>query len=279
MSKIYFYADPIDPNAQAFKQEAIRLFGQTKPAKANVAVVIGGDGTLLNFFHKTLYWYGLPAFGVKASAKSKGFLLNEQPDGAKNPSWLLEDIAQSYKTTIRPLHVRGEAIDGKVFEDIAINDVVVSHARAEQTIDTIVSIDGEAYPHKIRGDGMLVSTFLGSTGYNASAMGVIPPYGKNVMLITPLVSMPVMTGNFLPQQRWPCLVHISCLSPDWRRASLSADNRTLSKKIAEVDISQANGITATILHAPHLTFEQKFMDARKMIARKRAALFAALQAG
>jgi hypothetical protein len=44
MPKIYFYADPIDPNAQAFKQEAIRLFGQTKLGKANVAVVIGGDG-------------------------------------------------------------------------------------------------------------------------------------------------------------------------------------------------------------------------------------------
>jgi NAD kinase len=81
-----------------------------------------------------------------------------------------EDIAKSYPTKIHPLHINGADIGGKRFEDIAINDVVVSHTRAEQTIDTIVSINGAAYPHKIRGDGMLVSTFLGSTGYNASAM-------------------------------------------------------------------------------------------------------------
>ncbi len=53
----------------------------------------------------------------------------------------------------------------------------------------------------------------------------------------------------------------------------------ISKKIAEVDISQAADITATILHAPRLTFERKFMLTRRMIARKRAALFTALQAG
>lgn len=51
---------------------------------------------------------------------------------------------------------------------IALNDVVVGHPHVNGTLRAKISIDGKQYGNEILGDGVVVSTPLGSTGYYQS---------------------------------------------------------------------------------------------------------------
>ena len=69
----------------------------------------------------------------------------------------------------------------------ALNDIVIHRAGALSLVSLIVYVNGE-YLNTFKGDGMILSTPTGSTGYNLSAGGPIVDPKARLILLTPINS-------------------------------------------------------------------------------------------
>ncbi|MEH6584855.1 MAG: NAD(+)/NADH kinase, partial [Halioglobus sp.] len=85
--------------------------------EADVVVVLGGDGMLLQVIHETLS-LGKPIYGMNSG--TVGFLLNEF-----NPDDLEQRIAEAITVPIAPLLMRVETRDGEARELLAFNEVAL----------------------------------------------------------------------------------------------------------------------------------------------------------
>lgn len=265
--KIHFYLGHISPLARTAFEDLTKRYGQSDIAPCDVIVALGGDGTMLEVFKKTLHTYNKPVYGLNYG--SFGFLMNQPP---KSFERFADVLATAEKTTFYPLKVTAEDENGKSLSDSAINDIVFSHTHARQTIDLKVEIDGHVLSNTLRGDGLILSTPLGSTGYNASAFGPLPPFGENETIVTPLNAMPLYKGYFAPFRTTPSFFDIEVLTPDHRPVSLTADNRCLTEHCSVASISQDKSVQGVLLHASASPFRMKYEQAVATIKEKRRSL-------
>ena len=137
-------------------------------AAADLAVVLGGDGTMLNAARQ-LARSGVPLVGVNQGRL--GFM-TDIALGAMTDSitGLLEGRYAKEQRILLDIEIQrgGE----KAFSALALNDVVVSKGDAGRMIELEVKVDGELI-HVLRADGLIVSTPTGSTAYALSANGPI----------------------------------------------------------------------------------------------------------
>jgi NAD+ kinase len=97
---------------------------------------------------------------------------------------LPERLTTARKTSIRPLKVEARRVTGDVTTVFAINEIVVSRQRL-QAVELCVKISGKRRRELI-GDGLLVATPIGSTGYNRSAGGPALPLSSRLLVLTGL---------------------------------------------------------------------------------------------
>ena len=137
-------------------------------AKADVAVVLGGDGTMLNSARR-LAEYQVPLVGVNQGRL--GFMTDiARNDMVLAMTQLLEGRFEAEQRFLLDTEVlRGGA---SVFKTLALNDVVVNKGDIGRMIEMKVEVDGE-FLYVLRADGMIVSTPTGSTAYALSANGPI----------------------------------------------------------------------------------------------------------
>ena len=137
-------------------------------AKAELAVVLGGDGTMLNTARR-LSDHAVPLVGINQGRL--GFLTDIGRDVAL--AKLGEILDGRYTEELRVM-LDAEVVRGghRVFQTLAFNDVVVNKGDLGRMIEFDLSIDGE-YVYTQRSDGMILSTPTGSTAYALSANGPI----------------------------------------------------------------------------------------------------------
>ncbi|MEY4649685.1 MAG: putative inorganic polyphosphate/ATP-NAD kinase [Pseudomonadota bacterium] len=147
---------------QAFKSIALEDIG----TKADLAIVVGGDGTMLGVA-RSLVNFDIPLIGINQGRF--GFLAD------LNTSNMLESIDEifrgsSYKD--KRMLLQSKIFRGKtcIHESLALNDVVVRSG--SRLIELEVSING-SFVHKQRSDGLVVTTPTGTTAYALSAGGPI----------------------------------------------------------------------------------------------------------
>ncbi len=135
---------------------------------ADLAVVVGGDGTLLTAA-RNLAQHGTPLVGVNQGRV--GFMtdiglgdMGEAMDAILGGRYTLEE-----RSLIDAQIVRGGAT---LLETVALNDAVVGRGAQGRLIEFQLYLDGE-YVYTLRGDGMIISTPTGSTAYALSAQGPI----------------------------------------------------------------------------------------------------------
>jgi len=151
--------------------EFVDLHGETK---ANLWVVLGGDGTMLRASHKAAE-LDVPLFGINLG--TLGFLTGaEKADGIAQ---LAKVLAGEYETEKRMML----GISQKGSYSLALNDVCVGTAGGLKVFD--VYVNGHLLD-TIRADGILVATPTGSTAYNLSAGGPILMPGSQMMVVTPI---------------------------------------------------------------------------------------------
>jgi len=147
---------------------------------ADLLVAIGGDGTVLNLARRSME-YQIPIIGVNFG--DKGFLA--ELDGTE-----MESLISAAKGNFRESHRMMLDVklmrDGKaVYEDTALNDVVLKSVH--NCIAVTTRILGQV-ASRFAGDGLIISTPTGSTGYSLSAGGpIVEPEARN-MIVTPLAA-------------------------------------------------------------------------------------------
>jgi len=150
-------------------------------AEADLLVVLGGDGTILNVageLRETIK----PIFGINVG--SLGFLTCSNSSGYKEA---IECIAKGRiafsERTLLDVTVRGAAkSETRV---IALNDAVLSRGELSRLIRLQTRVDGEPLT-EFNADGLIVATPTGSTAYSLSAGGPILSPQSGVLVITPI---------------------------------------------------------------------------------------------
>ena len=164
----------LTPMIEAATREAVELrefqgYGlATLVQKANVAIVLGGDGTMLGIARE-LSAYRIPLIGINFGRL--GFITDIGLDDM--PDVLSEMLAGRFETEHRTL-LEGEVLRNGVsmHRGRAFNDVVVSHGTAGGILGFTVRVDG-ATMYNQRADGVILATPTGSTAYALSASGPI----------------------------------------------------------------------------------------------------------
>ncbi len=150
-------------------------------ARADLAVALGGDGTMLGLA-RSLACYQVPLVGINHGRL--GFVtdiaLTQWRDALSS---ILDGEYDSEDRSLLTARVmRGEQ---EVWHQLAMNDVVVSRSSRAGMIELQVHVDG-VYMYNQRADGLIVATPTGSTAYALSANGPILHPGIAGLVLVPV---------------------------------------------------------------------------------------------
>ncbi|WP_194419992.1 NAD kinase [Microbacterium abyssi] len=148
-----------------------------------LAIVLGGDGTILRAAELVRGTHSAPVLGINMG--HVGFLAEIERDAMDDA--VQRVIARDYVVEERlALAVRVKDADGQVvYETWALNEATVEKASRERMIEVVVEIDGR--PLSSYGcDGMVISTPTGSTAYNFSAGGPVIWPSVEAIAVIPL---------------------------------------------------------------------------------------------
>ncbi len=150
-------------------------------AQAELAIVVGGDGTMLAAA-RALARYKLPLAGINQGRL--GFMTDiALSEMAESVGAILEGRGSIEE---RALLEAGILRDGRtILSTLALNEAVVSKGSQARLIEFKLTIDGE-YVYALRADGVIVATPTGSTAYALSAQGPILQPTVRAFALVPL---------------------------------------------------------------------------------------------
>jgi len=149
--------------------------------RAQLAIVIGGDGSLL-YAAGLVAASGIPLLGINRGRL--GFLTDVMPqDMLQCVDAVLEGRCQPDHRSLLDARVVS-ATHGEISQ-LALNDVVLSKWETGRILDFETSVDGH-YVNTHGGDGLVVATATGSTAYALSCGGPIVDPGLDVLVVVPI---------------------------------------------------------------------------------------------
>ena len=144
-------------------------------------IVVGGDGTILRVARDLACW-NLPVLGINLG--HKGFLAEIEVEQMERFLQYIATGQYSYqeRMMLEAKLTRG----GEVLANyLALNDIVVSRGPFSRIIKVDAYIN-EDFMESYFGDGVIISTPTGSTGYSLSAGGPIANPTMELFLVTPI---------------------------------------------------------------------------------------------
>ncbi len=173
----------LDPEAARLAPEAqwVVVERQDMAAKADLIVVLGGDGTLLSVA-RSMGTREVPILGVNLG--SLGFLTEVATDEMV-PA--LETYLAGRATIQKRMMLQASLVrDGAVVAAFhCLNDAVVNKGALARMIELHIEVGG-MWLTDMRSDGLIVATATGSTGYSLSAGGPILVPSMDGIIISPL---------------------------------------------------------------------------------------------
>lgn len=242
-----FVASPT-PEAQASREELVRLYGEFAVADADVIVALGGDGFMLQTLHETMN-SGKLVYGMNRG--SVGFLMNDY-----SATGLRDRIESAVENSFHPLMMTAQSSDGTNSIALAINEVSLLR-QSYQAAKLRVEIDGQVRLEELICDGLMVATPVGSTAYNLSAHGPILPLEAPLLALTPVSAFRPRRwrGALLPNK---VTVDIHMLEPEKRPVNAVADH-TEVKSVVHVRVAQSMDTTARILSDPDRSWSDRIL--------------------
>ncbi|MGE3713327.1 MAG: NAD kinase [Alphaproteobacteria bacterium] len=251
MKKIACLADQSPKAQKALKyiKERYEVVEITKRRmSAEVIVVLGGDGFMLQTLHKYMRMK-LPFYGVNCG--TIGFLMNELA---------LEDLParleQSRVSTLYPLHMYAMRKSGKSSQALAFNEVSVFR-QGRQAAKIRVTIDHVVRLKELIADGLMVATPAGSTAYNFSAGGPIIPLDSKLIALTPLVPFRPRRwqGALLPHN---ASISFSIMEAEKRPVNAVADFTEI-EDVTEVVVSEQRKLGVKLLFDAEHNLEERII--------------------
>lgn len=162
----------------------------------DLVVSLGGDGTLLRAA-RIVGYEGIPIVGI--SYGHLGFLTAAGPEDlvATVEDALAGELHVSRRATL-DVECEFERADGSTYvrHGFALNDLAVARGGAGNMIEFDVSVSGK-HIDRLRGDGFVVSTATGSTGYALASGGPIVTPEFTGMVCVPIAPHTIMARAFL----------------------------------------------------------------------------------
>ncbi len=156
----------------------IRLADKNKISKADLILVLGGDGTMIGSI-RCLYSLSIPFLGINIGRV--GFLTDIDP---KNLNFLSSVLNGKYTSEKRPIY---KASISEKNSDIFINEVVIHSGSITNMIDLELSSGNKSF-YSLKADGIILSSSTGSTAYSYSGGGPIIHPNVNAISLLPMFS-------------------------------------------------------------------------------------------
>jgi NAD+ kinase len=219
---------------------------------ADVALVLGGDGAILRAARQLAY-HQIPVLGVNLG--KLGFLADLSP--AELCAVFPKVVQGEYRVT---RHLMFECLwdDGDGIRVLlGLNEVLVHTDQSCHMIDLDLAVNDEIVS-RFRGDGLILSTPIGSTAHSLSAGGPILGQELAAFVITPicahtLVSRPVVDGC---EKTYT----ISLVSPDAGAVLVIDGQDAIPLKRGQVVTVRKAPVSFALVKVPGRTFYQTLRD-------------------
>ena len=169
------------------KDSRKNIIRETVPEDADCAIVIGGDGSLIEVAR--ILKNEIPILGINMG--TLGYLTEVDP--ARLDEALAQILQGDYCIEERMMlegHFQGKE------PDVALNDIVISRKGSLRVIHFDVYVNG-ACLNSYEADGMIISTPTGSTAYNLSAGGPVVEPTASLIVLTPICSHALNTSSIV----------------------------------------------------------------------------------
>jgi NAD+ kinase len=151
--------------------------------RCDLAVVVGGDGTMLGIARELARW-NLPLVGINQGRL--GFITDIAIGQFREA--LAPMIAGDYAEEQRAMLEGDVWREGeRIFDGLSLNDVVVRCGASASMVELRVDVDDD-FVANLRADGLIVATPTGSTAYSLSAGGPILHPGIDGWVMVPIAS-------------------------------------------------------------------------------------------
>ena len=147
---------------------------QPGPPGPDLAVVLGGDGTILTQL-RALAGTGVPVFAINYGAI--GFLATVEP------SELEDGVRRALAGELDVMALPGLVAATPQGDRLAVNDVSFHRRQSGRVAELAYSVVGEQLG-EVRCDGLVVSTPAGSTGYNLANGGPVLAWGVEGYIVS-----------------------------------------------------------------------------------------------
>jgi NAD+ kinase len=224
--------------------DATRLPEEDLVNDADLAIAIGGDGTML-YAGGLVREHGTPILGVNRGRL--GFLADITPDEmiASVDQVLAGKYQKDSRMLLKALYTDGS---GNTTTAFGLNDVVVQRRGKDGMVDFSTRVAG-TYVNTHSGDGLIVATPTGSTAYALSCGGpILEPHIEAVALVPicphTLTDRPIV----IPASQD---IDIKLLERDNTRAEVTVDGNHLGTlRPGDALRVAAAGERITMLHPP-----------------------------
>lgn len=235
MPKLAFLSSSV-PEALQAKKCFEDLYSSVAPVDADILVVLGGDGLMLETMHQYRET-GVPIYGIHYG--SVGFLMN-----ACVPEDLLFHLKHAKSTSLYPLEMTAQTASGQAVKKLAFNEVSLFR-ETYQIAKIQIQVDDVVRLPELFCDGVLIATPAGSTAYNLSAHGPILPLESSLLALTPLNAFRPRRwqGALLPET---VTVTFTVLESEKRPVSAVADFQEV-RNITSVSVRQVKNKPVTLL--------------------------------
>jgi len=207
--------------------------------QCDVAVVVGGDGTMLAVARE-LAPFDTPLIGINQGRL--GFITDIQhKDMATALPLILSGQFEEEKRAMLEGAVLRPIRDGgfeTIYEGHAINEVVVSRGATASMVELRAEIDGQ-FVANYRADGLIVASPTGSTAYALSAGGPILHPGLGGWVMVPIASHTLSNRPLVVSDSGTITIEIVA----GKDASMNFDMQSLA--------SLLHGDRVTVRRSPH----------------------------
>ena len=238
----------LDSVAKAHGVELVVVEGDTDVTRLEVeiAVVLGGDGTMLRSLHRFL-GTGIPVIGVNFGRV--GFLSSIPRDE------LERGIARVFSGEFEVVELATLDVEADGRRFVAVNDAVVTSGELGRMVELEWSLGDENFG-RVPCDGPICSTPSGSTAYNLSNGGPVLMWGLDAMALTFVAPHDLRARPFVvPRGRdllvWNRTADVSCavLVDGHRIADASAGARV------SIRLGEGRSLLGTL---PDVTFVRRY---------------------
>jgi NAD+ kinase len=211
-------------------------------ARAQALLSIGGDGTMLGAL-RLVVGRDVPVLGVNLG--KLGFLIEVEPDELDDAL----DRLERGDFTIEPHSAL--LVEGPDLQMAGFNEMAITRIPGEGIVHAQLRVGGQRIG-RMRGDGVVIATPMGSTAYSYASGGPVVSPGLDAVVVTPTASMFGISRPLVVSTAEP--IHLS-LVPDSGTAALEIDGGLVERigpgAVVDVRLQPSAGLIVRLDHERH----------------------------